>query len=169
MEKKRLFIWSLFTIVLLVIIINSFQHKRELKSVLKDAGIKIEENQLWVEVVLNEKSHKVFILEGDKILKEMPCSGGTEEEPTVMGVFYLQNRGEWFYSERFKQGAVYWVRFYKQYLFHSVPLDKDFNELEEEKQRIGSAASHGCIRLLKEDSKWFYFNIPDDTLVVIHD
>lgn len=169
MDRKVIFFEIICLVILLCIMFNSINNQDNLEKVIKAAGIEIEENQLWVEVILNDKEHKVIIWKGDKIQKEMPCSGGTEEEPTIMGVFFLENRGEWFYSERFKQGALYWVRFYKQYLFHSVPLDEDFNEIQEEKELIGKAASHGCIRLLKEDAEWFYYNIPDNTLVVIHD
>lgn len=169
MKRKLGFLWATFIVLLLMISVVSFNKNANLKRVIKIAGVQIEENQLWVEVALEDHKHKVVIREGETILKEMPCSGGTDEEPTVMGVFYLENRGEWFYSERFDEGALYWVRFYEQYLFHSVPVDKKFNVIEEEKNLIGKAASHGCIRLLEEDAKWFYFNVPDDTMVVIHD
>lgn len=133
-----------------------------------DQKKRIDENKLWVEVILKEK-HTVVIRMGDDIIKEMICSGGTFEEPTVLGEFILENRGEWFYSERFDEGALYWVRFYEQYLFHSVPVNKDMEIIDEELEKIGKPASHGCIRLLPEDAKWFYFNVPDGTVVRIHE
>lgn len=169
MKRKLGFLWASFIILLVVVSFASLNQDTNLKKVIKNAGVQIEKDQLWVEVSLEEENHFVVVREGDTILKEMPCSGGTDEEPTIMGVFYLENRGEWFYSERFDEGALYWVRFYEQYLFHSVPIDKKFKVIEEEKKLIGTAASHGCVRLLEEDAKWFYFNVPDDTMVVIHD
>lgn len=130
--------------------------------------LNIGNDQLWVEVSLLNDKHRVFVRKGDTLIREMPCSGGTADEPTVTGTFYLENRGEWFYSERFNEGALYWVRFYEQYLFHSVPVDRDFNVIQEELDKLGKAASHGCIRLLEEDAKWFYENVPDGTLVYIY-
>lgn len=170
MKQKLLFLWVAFAIVFVVVSAISIKKEEyELNKVINDSEIQIEEDQLWVEVSLTEETHKVIVREGNMILKEMPCSGGTDEEPTVLGVYYLENRGEWFYSERFEEGALYWVRFHEQYLFHSVPIDENFKVIEEEKELMGQPASHGCIRLLMEDAKWFYYNVPDDTMVVIHD
>lgn len=169
MSKYIWVIWFGLAIVLGILNVMSLHSKDTLTEVMKAANIKIEDDQVWVEVSLKKNTHEVYIYTGETLNKKMPCSGGTEDEPTVMGVFYLQNRGEWFYSERFNEGALYWVRFYDQYLFHSVPVDKNFNTIEEEEEKIGGPASHGCIRLLKDDAKWFYENIPDQTLVIIHD
>lgn len=169
MSKYQWILLLIIAVVLGVLNARALDEKNPLQEVVNLGNIKIEEDQIWVEVILRKDEHKVFIREGYKITKEMPCSGGTEQDPTVMGIFYLENRGDWFYSERFDEGALYWVRFYEQYLFHSVPVDKDLKVIEEEKAKIGSPASHGCVRLLEEDAKWFYHNIPDDTMVIIHD
>lgn len=170
MKNKKKYLLVIF-ILLFMIFGFAVMNKEsfELKKITSEYGVEIEEDQLWVEVSLKEDKHSVIIREGNMILKEMPCSGGTKAEPTVLGVFYLENRGEWFYSERFKEGALYWVRFHEQYLFHSVPIDENFKVIEEEAALIGKPASHGCIRLKEEDAKWFYYNVPDDTMVVIHD
>lgn len=124
---------------------------------------------LWVEVALKEEGHKVIVREDNEVIKEMTCSGGTEDEPTLLGTFNLENRGLWFYSERFKEGATYWVRITEQYLFHGIPRDKDWNIIEEELEKLGGPASHGCIRLGEDNAKWFYENVPDGTTVIIHD
>lgn len=124
---------------------------------------------LWVEVSLKEEGHKVIVREDNEVIREMICSGGTPDEPTVLGTFTLQNRGEWFYSERFKEGATHWVRITEQYLFHGIPRTKDWEIIQEEQDKLGGPASHGCIRLGEEDAKWFYDNVPDGTTVVIHD
>lgn len=129
----------------------------------------LPQDQVWVEVALTDMGHRVYIRSYNEILKEMICSGGTEDEPTLFGTFYLQNRGSEFYSERFKEGALYWVRIKDQYLFHSVPRDQEGHIIQEEAELLGGPASHGCIRLEDEDAKWFYDNIPDGTMVIIHD
>lgn len=50
-----------------------------------------------------------------------------------------------------------------------MPRDKDRNVIKEEYEKLGIPASHGCVRLKDEDAKWFYENIPEGTMVVIHD
>ena len=162
--KKRTFIIIIFALAALFI--STYLKKGNIQVVCNNEETTIGEDELWVEADLNEC--RVIIRKGNEIIKEFKCSGGKKEEPTVTGIYKLENRGEWFYSEKYNEGALYWVRFYEQYLFHSVPVDKDFNVIEEEKEKIGTNASHGCIRLLEEDAKWFYFNVPDGTKVVIH-
>ncbi|TCT12162.1 lipoprotein-anchoring transpeptidase ErfK/SrfK [Natranaerovirga pectinivora] len=129
----------------------------------------LDPEEVWVEVSLNERGHKVYVRNKNELIREMTCSGGTADEPTILGTYYLENRGDEFYSERFKEGALYWVRIQDQYLFHSIPRDKDWNIIEEELKKLGGPASHGCIRLEDKDAKWFYENIPDGTMVIIHD
>lgn len=136
--------------------------------VVNEDVIRAPEEGLWVEVSLKEKANIVIVREGNDILREMVCSGGTTDEPTITGTYYIQNRGLWFYSERFKEGATYWVRIKDQYLFHGIPRDKDWNIIEEEREKLGKLASHGCIRFSEEDAKWFYENVPDGTMVIIH-
>ncbi|NLL70946.1 MAG: L,D-transpeptidase family protein [Epulopiscium sp.] len=127
----------------------------------------LKEDLLWVEVSLKEY-HEVIIYEGKKEVRRMKASGGTKEEPTVLGTFYLQDRGPYFFSERFGEGATFWVRIVDQYLFHGIPRNQDWNIIERERKKLGGPASHGCIRLSEEDALWFYENIPQGTMVIIH-
>lgn len=131
----------------------------------KDLG-----DRLWVEVNLRPVQ-KVVVYRGKKIIKTMLASGGRPgpDTETPRGYFTVKDRGVWFFSERFGQGAFYWVRIKDNYLFHSMPRDRDRNLIREEYEKLGIPASHGCVRLKDEDAKWFYENIPEGTLVVIHD
>ena len=116
------------------------------------------------------ETQRVYIRKGlTNVEKEIICSGGTTQEPTIQGTYYLENRGEYFYSERFEEGALYWVRIKDQYLFHSIPRDENNEIILCEENKIGKPASHGCIRMLDADAKWFYENVPDNTMVIIHD
>ena len=56
-------------------------------------------------------------------------------------------------------------------LFHSVPYtqtSKDALEFEEY-NKLGTAASMGCIRLSVEDAKWIYDHVKEGMQVWIHD
>ncbi|MGI6628914.1 MAG: L,D-transpeptidase [Bacillota bacterium] len=112
----------------------------------------------------------VKVIKDQEVLKEMIASTGVEGHETPLGTFEIQNRGTWFYSEKYKQGARYWVSFrdWGLYLFHSVAMDKNQNVIPEEEAKLGEPASHGCVRLKIEDAKWIYDNVPEKAKVVIH-
>lgn len=121
----------------------------------------------YVRVSLEDQT--VFIYLDGVLVRSMVCSGGTSEKPTPVGRFYIQNRGEFFFSEKYQQGGWWWVSFrdWGIYLFHSVPTDRSGNILVEEAAKLGQPASHGCIRLTLDDARWFYENITQGTPVDI--
>jgi len=124
----------------------------------------------WVEVNLRPLQ-KVTVFRGSRVIKSMVASGGLpdEENRTPLGFFTLQDRGEYFWTERIQEGGLYWVRITGNYLIHSVPRNRDNEIIEEELKKLGIPASHGCIRLKDEDAKWFYETVPSGALVIIHD
>lgn len=111
-----------------------------------------------IEVDLSRQ--KVLIYYKDKLLKEWICSGGTEEKPTPEGEFKTTGKGEYFWNPKYNMGGYYWIRFYGAYLFHSVPFDKNNNIIQEEYNKLGVPASHGCIRLEVENARWLYEKLP---------
>ncbi|OFW64943.1 MAG: hypothetical protein A2Z35_05035 [Actinobacteria bacterium RBG_19FT_COMBO_36_27] len=113
-------------------------------------------------------AQKVFVYYKDKIIKTMICSGGTVEKPTPPGEFTTTEKGYWFWNSTYNMGAFYWIRFKGEYLFHSVPIDKNYEILQEEYEKLGTPASHGCIRLAPEDAEWLYEMLPLGVKVVIH-
>jgi lipoprotein-anchoring transpeptidase ErfK/SrfK len=122
----------------------------------------------WIEVSTDEQKTRIYY--DGNLIKEWDVSTGTEDKPTPIGVFKIQNRGEWFFSEKYQQGGRWWVSFkdWGVYLFHSVPMDREKRVIVEEAARLGTPASHGCVRLATENAKWIYDNIPQGTPVYIH-
>lgn len=119
-----------------------------------------------VKVDISEQ--KVYIYKDGSLVREMICSTGMEGKDTPVGNFKINHRDTWFYSHKFNQGGMYWVGFIgKEYLFHSVPADENGKIIKEEAEKLGTPASHGCVRLSLEDAKWFYETIPDGTEVII--
>ncbi len=114
-------------------------------------------------------SQLVRISKDGEAFKEMICSTGIEGKETPLGEFQIQNRGTWFFNNNYKQGAKYWVSFrdWGIYLFHSVAMDENQEIIPEEEAKLGTPASHGCVRLPVEDAKWIYDNIPAETKVII--
>ncbi|WP_418789912.1 L,D-transpeptidase family protein [Phosphitispora sp. TUW77] len=124
-------------------------------------------NTYWLDVKVGE-THRVIVYKGDEIIRWMPASGGRPETPTPLGFYYTQDRGHSFWSPRFGEGATYWIRLVGQVLIHSVPRDNNWQIKQDEHEKLGLPASHGCIRLSEEDAKWVFQNIPGGTLVIIH-
>lgn len=125
-----------------------------------------KEHNYRIEVSTSEQKMRVY--DNDTLIKEWTVSTG-ENNSTPLGHFTIQNRGEWFYSEKYQEGAMWWVSFkdYGVYLFHSVPMDRQRNIIEKETDKLGSPTSHGCVRLRVEQAKWIYDHIPEGTPVHI--
>lgn len=102
--------------------------------------------------------------------KAMACSVGTASR-TITGTFPLKEKHRW----KALMGDVwgqYASRIVKGILFHSVYYYENGNPASlatAQYNKLGKAASHGCIRLTVADAKWIYDNCPTGTSVVIYD
>lgn len=121
-------------------------------------------------VYLSLDKQMTYVYEGSNnnwnLIKEFNSSTGIEGKETPKGIFAVTNRGNWFYSEEFQQGAKYWVQFMGDYLFHSLPFDENQDNILD--YTLGTPSSHGCIRLAVEDAKWLYDNIDNNTKIIIN-
>lgn len=102
-------------------------------------------------------------------IKAMVCSVG-KNDGTPTGTYQTSDKHTWCSLV----GGVYGQYAYRidgQIMFHSVPYySMNKGELEtEEYNKLGEAASLGCIRLSVSDAKWIYDNCPSGTLVTIYD
>ena len=102
--------------------------------------------------------------------RAMVCSVGTGNR-TRTGTFPLREKHRW----KALMGDVwgqYASRIVGGILFHSVYYYENRNPATlatAQYNKLGKAASHGCIRLTVEDAKWIYDNCPTGTTVVIYD
>lgn len=130
-------------------------------------GKKIPKPNYSIDISVNDQ--KLRIYDENRLIKEWIVSTG-KNNSTPLGRFTIQNRGEWFFSDKYQQGAKWWVSFkdWGVYLFHSIPMDKNRNIIADEKKKLGIPASHGCVRLNIDDAKWIYDNITAGTPVYIH-
>lgn len=121
-------------------------------------------------VFVNIAEQKTYVYEGSKndwtLAKTFTCSTGIEGKETPVGVFTVQNRAPWFFSPKYGQGGKYYVQFMGNYLFHSIPFDSDKTTISD--PTLGVPASHGCIRLAVEDSKWLYDNVQNGSKIIIY-
>ena len=126
------------------------------------------------EVYVSISQQETLVLRDHQPFRTMPCSTGVPgtDDATPTGDFIIDEsgtkRGTWFYSNAYHEGARYWVGFVGgTYLFHSVPMDKDGNLIAAEAAKLGTPASHGCVRLSVADAYWLYSTIPDGTPLFI--
>lgn len=120
-------------------------------------------------ITVDLSKQKTTIYTGKKndwsVLTSFICSTGKKNQSTPVGSFVIMQKGEWFYSSKYKEGAKYWVQFQGNYLFHSLPYNYDQTTVVD--NTLGTPASHGCVRLSEENAKWLYQNIPSGTKLVI--
>ena len=95
------------------------------------------------------------------------CSCG---ENTPEGSFRLDNKWRWLWMVDDSYGQ--WVsQISGNILFHSLPYwgTMDPEQLDvEEYNKLGSTASHGCVRLRACDAKWIYDNVPQGSLITVY-
>lgn len=102
-------------------------------------------------------------------VKAMACSTGLNGA-TPTGTFQTSTKYTW----RQLMGGVYGqyaFRIYKGVLFHSVPYHSQNKGslYTNSYNKLGQAASHGCVRLSVADAKWLVDNCPSGTTVEIYD
>lgn len=129
------------------------------------------QDHLWIDVSIDQQL--VYIFSGSKRLYTMATSSGLDTIPdnsTPLGVFHVQaERGTWFYTQQYNEGASYWVSWLGHgiFLFHSVPMNSKQQVILSVAARLLHKASHGCFHLTIPDAKWVYDNIPYGTAVVV--
>lgn len=135
--------------------------------------VKAEESPYYIRV--NRQQNVVTVYEKDengeynKPVKAMTCSTGVNNA-TPTGTFKLSMRYRWHELDG-KVYGQYCSRISGHILFHSVfyndttPDSLSYNAYN----RLGTQASHGCVRLSVADSKWIFDNCPSGTVVTIYD
>ena len=127
----------------------------------------------YIEVIRNQNVVIVYGLDSNneytKIVKVFVCSVGLNGK-TPTGTFTTSDKSSWGWLVGNVYGQ-YYTRITGSILFHSVPyFKKAKNQLEwEEYNKLGTAASKGCVRLAVRDVKWIYDNCPSKTKVKIYD
>lgn len=121
---------------------------------------------LWIHVSIDKQNVTVYDA-GNRTVESFVCSTGIAGSDTPKGTYKVQEKGYSFFSKTYQEGGYYWTQFSGDFLFHSVPFDKDKDIIPAEASKLGTKASHGCVRLSIENAKWIYDNIPRGTKVVI--
>lgn len=126
-----------------------------------------------MKITVNRKKNVVTIYDNGVPIKAMTCSVGREGHETPVGTFTIKRKNSWWWLDGPSVGQ-YCTHFLDSYLFHSVPMygnawKNPYKVDASNYNRLGKAASGGCVRLCVADAKWIYDNVPIGTTVVISD
>lgn len=100
-------------------------------------------------------------------VKAIICSTGAASTPTIKGTYTLRYRYRW----ASMMGGV-WGQYVTQisgdYLFHSAWFYQQNNRTlsVSEYNKLGTNASHGCVRLTVGDAKWIYDHCIGSTVTI---
>ncbi len=119
---------------------------------------------IWV----SKKNFKVNVFCNNfgswKYVKDIPCSIGAVNTPTVTGEFvYHQQQPKWQY-DGYYVGPI--MRFYKGYAIHTTLINNNGTDRD---ARVGKMISHGCVRVRPNDMRWLIDYIPLNTKVYVTD
>ncbi|MDR3644552.1 MAG: L,D-transpeptidase [Clostridia bacterium] len=121
---------------------------------------------IWIEVSIAKQ--RVFIYDAkNRIINEYVCSTGLPGHDTPTGTFTVKDHGKRFFSEKYQEGGYYWLKFYGNYWIHSIVFDKNEKIIPAEAAKLGTEASHGCVRVAIANAEWMYDNIVIGTKVVV--
>lgn len=104
-----------------------------------------------------------------KPIRAMLCSTGLNKT-TPLGTFYTKGRWNWGELVNDVYGQ-YCTHITDDILFHSVYYTDQYDKASQvtsQFNKLGQAASHGCVRLSAADAKWIYYSCPSGTKVTIY-
>ena len=105
------------------------------------------------------------------LARTMVCSTGLPDTPTPKGTFTgTAPVARWGYFPKFDCWAQYLYRINGSILFHSVLYDAANEDTVRwgSVSKLGSRASHGCVRLSVEDARWIYNHCGAGTAVTVY-
>ena len=108
-----------------------------------------------------------------KPVRAMLTSTGTASMPTKSGTYYSSMKRRWLTMSldgKFFDYGQYTCRVYGQVYIHSVwyYAKNHAAQATAEFNKLGSPASHGCIRVSTADAKWIYDNCPAGTKITVY-
>lgn len=112
----------------------------------------------------------------DEPVRYMLCSTGNPDSEhgheTTSGTWQIRKPKERFYQFVNLEAAQYLTLIHSRTYFHSILYDraKDLSTfIRESYDKLGTKASHACIRLTVPDARWMFYNIGYGTTCEIRD
>ncbi len=116
-------------------------------------------------IIISTYDQRIYLFEGNVMVKTHLCSTGTASHPTPYGVFSVLNHD--YCAVSVKYGGVYmyyWMGFAPDIGMHALPYDPK-SKTWTSASCLGHAASHGCVRQALQDAQWAYNWAPNGTRI----
>lgn len=127
----------------------------------------IKTDRYWAEIKLG-KNQEMIVYQGTQEVKRIQCSGGAKDTPTLKGTFYINGKGDKYFSDVEKEGANYWLTLSEGIRIHGMTRNESWEIKMSVLNRLGEGQTKGDIIMREEDAMWLYNYLPLDTMVVIH-
>lgn len=150
-----------------------FYYKNGVKQLDLD-GILPKQSSYYIRVNRTACTVTVYAKDGNNgyiiPVKRFACSVGLPSTPTPTGTYRTLNKYRW-HTLMGPSYGQYCTRIVGGILFHSVAGYNmtSYNLKASDYNKLGSPASHGCVRLCVRDAKWIYDNCSLGTTVNIYD
>ncbi len=117
---------------------------------------------IWVDIS-RQRTYIFLNLQGKwQVIRDIPSATGTNYMPTEQGLFKVYSRQPILKGPQYAYNCL---RFNGPYMIHSVTYTSRGNLLD---PTLSNKASHGCVRVSIEDSRWLYQYIPYGTAVWVN-
>ncbi len=103
------------------------------------------------EILISLHDQQMWVFEGGRIIQRFLVSTGTYGHRTPTGEYSVRNQAIRAYSNKYDAWMLHWMAITPNgaYGMHALQGTSYL-------RRLGSVASHGCIRLSHEDAEWLY-------------
>ncbi|HEY9313984.1 L,D-transpeptidase [Williamsia sp.] len=125
----------------------------------------------WV-ALADDATHELTVWHEGKIVRKMPISMGSNENPTPNGTYYTKEK----YRDMYMDSSTYGVPIdspggYRTYVEHAIRMSWDGIFIHAApwsvEQQGNTNVSHGCINVSPENGQWVYENFPEGTPIVV--
>lgn len=150
--------------------VTDYNTLKKVRGYIPTWNVKIVKPNKTYSVLVDLSDQHIYVFKDGKLIRNIICSTGQDWTPTPTGTYLIGDRGPAFLTGYNNSVICYnWVRFNNNFLFHSVLCTRNGQVIQSEAAKLGHKASHGCIRMPKNDIKWFYSNVPRGSVVVIQE
>ncbi len=108
-------------------------------------------------VVISKKNQKLFYFSDGKLEFALTCSTGLPGYDLAAGRYEVYSRQRKHWSRKYEVMMPYSLFFHRGYAVHATTVI----------HRLGTPASHGCIRLHPKDARMLYEEVAIGTAVVV--
>ncbi len=131
--------------------------------------VRIDADRIWIEVLAYANSKaKVNVYKGNKVIKSMICSIGTQAPGISFGTHYTKDKGDAFVDSKNREGANFWIKINDTCMFQGLIRDEYWHIKRKFENQLGRQIERSNIILKDEDARWLYDNIPSDTMVIVY-